>query len=117
MKFVEMLLSGITRVREFHYLQHQPDGSARPDPGLFGREVFRAAHDVGIRIALLSVTMAGPVSAVGATADVIVRELEALRACTIKDYSADEAWIGVAAHRVSAVISSLSSFDHPNLFP
>ena len=55
MAFLEMALSGITAVGEFHYLHHSPDGSAYNDPNLLAKEVVRAANDVGLRIALLRV--------------------------------------------------------------
>lgn len=53
MAFLEMLLTGITTVREFHYLHNAPDGSRYDDPNLLSLEVIRAAKDVGIRIVLL----------------------------------------------------------------
>ena len=58
MAFLEMALSGITSVGEFHYLHHAPDGSAYDDPNLMAKEVVRAANDVGLRIALLRVAYA-----------------------------------------------------------
>ena len=53
MVFMEMLLSGITCVGEFHYLHNQRDGTPWADANHLSREVLRAAHDVGIRIVLL----------------------------------------------------------------
>lgn len=58
MAFLEMALSGITAVGEFHYLHRAPDGSAYDDPNLLGKQVVRAANDVGLRIALLRVAYA-----------------------------------------------------------
>src|SRR6185503_2709568 len=58
MAFLEMALTGITAVGEFHYIHHQRDGSPYSDPNLLEREVIRAARDVGIRIALLRVAYA-----------------------------------------------------------
>jgi formimidoylglutamate deiminase len=58
MAFLEMALSGITSVGEFHYLHRAPDGSAYDDPNLLAKEVIRAATDVGLRIALLRVAYA-----------------------------------------------------------
>src|SRR6185436_3378415 len=58
MAFLEMALTGITAVGEFHYIHHSPDGSPYEDPNLLAREVVRAARDVGIRIALLRVAYA-----------------------------------------------------------
>ncbi|HEY8188438.1 MAG TPA: formimidoylglutamate deiminase, partial [Pyrinomonadaceae bacterium] len=58
MAFLEMALSGITAVGEFHYLHRAPDGTAYDDPNLMAKEVVRAANDVGLRIALLRVAYA-----------------------------------------------------------
>ena len=58
MAFLEMALSGITAVGEFHYLHHAPDGKPYDDPNLLAKEVVRAARDVGLRIALLRVAYA-----------------------------------------------------------
>jgi formimidoylglutamate deiminase len=55
MAFLEMALSGITAVGEFHYLHHAPDGQPYGDPNLIAKEVIRAARDVGLRITLLRV--------------------------------------------------------------
>lgn len=55
MAFLEMALSGITAVGEFHYLHHAPDGQHYEDPNLIAKEVIRAAKDVGLRITLLRV--------------------------------------------------------------
>src|SRR4029434_2129808 len=58
MAFLEMALSGITSVGEFHYLHHAPDGKPYDDPNLLAKQVIRAANDVGLRIALLRVAYA-----------------------------------------------------------
>jgi formimidoylglutamate deiminase len=58
MAFLEMALSGITAVGEFHYLHHAADGSPYDDPNLLAKAVVRAANDVGLRIALLRVAYA-----------------------------------------------------------
>ncbi len=49
----EMAAAGITGVGEFHYLHHQPDGTAYDDPNAMGRVLVEAAREAGIRIALL----------------------------------------------------------------
>ncbi len=113
MVFMEMLLSGITCVGEFHYLHHQPDGAAWPEANHLGREIIRAAHDVGIRIALLKVAYArgdfgGDAGAAPArfrtpAAEQFVRETEALRLAVEKEFPADEAWLGIAAHSLANV--------------
>jgi formimidoylglutamate deiminase len=58
MAFLEMSLSGITAVGEFHYLHRPPAGDLYDDPNLLSKEVVRAARDVGVRIALLRVAYA-----------------------------------------------------------
>jgi len=58
MAFLEMAMSGITAVGEFHYLHHAPDGMPYDDPNVLAKEVIRAASDVGLRIALLRVAYA-----------------------------------------------------------
>jgi formimidoylglutamate deiminase len=51
--FLEMALSGITTVGEFHYLHHAPDGTPYSDPLAAARAVIAAAGDVGIRLCLI----------------------------------------------------------------
>ena len=51
--YAEMRATGITAVGEFHYLHHQPDGTAYDDPNEMGRALLAAADDAGIRIRLL----------------------------------------------------------------
>jgi len=113
MAFLEMLLAGVTCVGEFHALHHQPDGTPWPDPGFLSREVMRAAHDVGIRVALLRVVQlrdgfrAGAGSAASrcrhASVDAFLREMELLRAAVEKESPADEAWLGVAPDSLGTV--------------
>jgi len=111
MAFLEMALTGITAVGEFHYIHHARDGSTYSDPNLLAREVIRAAQDVGIRIALLRVayaragfeTEANPLQArfIEESAQTYLKHLEQLLgAPEIKNGTA---WIGVAPHSVRAV--------------
>lgn len=51
--FGEMVAAGVTTVGEFHYLHHQPDGTAYDDPNAMGLALIEAARRVGVRIALL----------------------------------------------------------------
>jgi formimidoylglutamate deiminase len=51
--FVEMVKSGITRVGEFHYLHHQPDGTPYPDPDELAHRVLSGAHSAGLSVTLL----------------------------------------------------------------
>lgn len=106
--FLEMALTGITAVGEFHYIHHSRDGSPYSDPNLLEREVIRAARDVGIRIALLRVAYARAgyqtepnphqVRFIEDTPDLYLKNLEQL--LNVND---DMAWVGVAPHSVRAV--------------
>jgi formimidoylglutamate deiminase len=58
MAFMEMALSGITSVGEFHYLHHNADGTPYDDPNLLTKQVVRASRDAGLRIAILRVAYA-----------------------------------------------------------
>ena len=109
--FLEMALTGITAVGEFHYIHHTPDGSTYDDPNLLAREVIRAARDVGIRIALLRVAYARAgfetdpnpqqIRFIEASPDSYIKHLEQLlSAPELKD---GMAWAGVAPHSVRAV--------------
>lgn len=51
--FVEMAMTGITMVGEFHYVHHQIGGGTYEDPNEMGHAVVRAARAAGIRIGLL----------------------------------------------------------------
>jgi formimidoylglutamate deiminase len=109
--FLEMALTGITAVGEFHYLHHAPDGSPYDDPNLLAKEVVRAANDVGIRIALLRVAYARAgfntdpnprqVRFIEDSPDTYLTRLDQLLA-TI-DTQDGMAWAGVAPHSVRAV--------------
>ncbi|MDT5123402.1 MAG: hypothetical protein QOC96_2884 [Acidobacteriota bacterium] len=112
MAFLEMALTGITSVGEFHYLHRAPDGSAYDDPNLTAKMVIAAARDVGIRIALLRVAYARSGYAVEADArqlrfieaepETYLRHTELLRSELARDDS-QTAWIGIAPHSVRAV--------------
>ena len=111
MAFLEMALTGITAVGEFHYIHHAPDGSVYEDPNLLAHEVIRAAHDVGIRIALLRVayaragyqTVANPrqVRFIENSPDTYLKHLDQLLATINKKDGM--VWAGVAPHSVRAV--------------
>ncbi len=53
--FAEMLESGFTRVGEFHYLHHSPDGAPYADPGEMACRIAAAAAETGIGLTLLPV--------------------------------------------------------------
>jgi formimidoylglutamate deiminase len=58
MTFLEMALSGITAVGEFHYVHRQQDGTPYEDPNLLAKRIIDAANSVGLRICLLRVAYA-----------------------------------------------------------
>lgn len=51
----ELLAGGYTHVCEFHYLQHQPDGTPHADPLAMSHALKAAAEDAGIGLTLLPV--------------------------------------------------------------
>lgn len=112
MAFLEMALSGITAVGEFHYLHRDPRGLPYDDPNLLAKEVIRAARDVGLRIALLRVAYARSGYQVAPderqkrfiedTPELYLRNVEGLRAeLSLDDYKS--AWVGLAPHSIRAV--------------
>ncbi|HEX5703657.1 MAG TPA: formimidoylglutamate deiminase [Pyrinomonadaceae bacterium] len=124
MAFLEMALSGITAVGEFHYLHHAPDGKPYDDPNLLAKEVVRAAGDVGLRIALLRVAYVrsgfrsdpNPQQARFIEPDAVsyLRHVDDLGSALLRSANssnnpgtpearAPTAWTGVAPHSVRAV--------------
>jgi formimidoylglutamate deiminase len=110
MAFLEMALTGITAVGEFHYIHHAHDGSAYSDPNLLSREVIRAARDVGIRIALLRVAYARAGYQTEANprqvrfvepVESYLKHLEQL--LEVPELNDGMSWAGVAPHSVRAV--------------
>jgi formimidoylglutamate deiminase len=113
MAFLEMGLSGITTVGEFHYVHHGAGGEPYPDRNILALHVLRAASEVGVRIALLRTAYvragfrkpADPGQARFITPCVqdFIADTEALRAVVGRDYPPDRAWIGIAPHSIRAV--------------
>ncbi|HEX6648250.1 MAG TPA: formimidoylglutamate deiminase [Pyrinomonadaceae bacterium] len=111
MAFLEMALTGITAVGEFHYIHHAPNGAPYSDPNLLAREVIRAARDVGIRIALLRVayaragfeTEANPLQVrfIENSPEQYLQHLEQL--LSAPELQDGLAWAGVGPHSVRAV--------------
>jgi formimidoylglutamate deiminase len=110
MVFLEMALTGITAVGEFHYLHHANDGTPYDDPNLLAKEVMRAAADAGVRIALLRVAYArsgyqmdlDPLQArFIQPVDDYLKALDDLITTVTKTH--DLASVGVAPHSVRAV--------------
>lgn len=113
MAFLEMALTGITTVGEFHYLHHTPDGTPYEDPNETAKRIVRAARDTGIRIALLhcAYVRAGwkkeptPAQIRFSTPspDAFLGALETLQSDLATTYRPDLAWTGIAPHSVRAV--------------
>lgn len=112
MCFLEMALSGITTVGEFHYLHRDPRGQSYADPNALAEQVIAAAAEVGVRIALLRVAYARsghglPVNPrqvrfIDPDVETFLAHTEALHA----RHQDEQAWVGVAPHSVRAVPAS-----------
>jgi formimidoylglutamate deiminase len=113
MAFMEMLLSGITTVGEFHYLHHSADGTPYEDRNLLAEQVVRAAHEAGLRIALQRTAYvragwqkaANPLQARFITLRVedFIEDTSDLRVSLAGRYAPESAWVSVAPHSVRAV--------------
>ena len=113
MAFLEMLLSGITTVGEFHYLHHGVNGLPYDDRNLLALEVLRAADEIGLRIALLRTAYVragwrkaddpGRVRFITPRVEDFISDTEALRSAIQRITRPGRAWIGVAPHSVRAV--------------
>lgn len=113
MSFTEMMLSGITCVGEFHELLPANGEPNANEVGASAREILRAAHEVGIRIALFNTAKmrsghgqplsAGAGQSSSAAADNFVRCTEGLRTGLFSGYTPDEAWLGVAPESLATV--------------
>jgi formimidoylglutamate deiminase len=118
MAFTEMLLAGITCVGEFHEL-HRGAGSGATEGNAMARQILRAAHDVGIRLALMNAATvrAGYRQALGsapagtgfATIDAFLAATELLRTEIERDVVPDEAWLGVAASLAQTPIDAFKA--------
>lgn len=108
--FRELARAGVHTVGEFHYIQHQADGTPYDDRTLLAKIVIQAAKDEGLRISLLRVAYnrAGPgrVAEVGQrrfcdpSVEAVLRDVEDLRALYMDD---PDVRIGIAPHSVRAV--------------
>jgi len=110
MAFLEMALTGITAVGEFHYIHNAQDGKPYDDPNLLAKQVIRAANDVGIRIALLRVAYeragfqkeSNPLqNRFIESTDNYLKNLDTLIHDVKKE--SDLSWVGAAPHSVRAV--------------
>ena len=126
MAYLEMLLSGITTVGEFHYVHHAPGGVPYQDRNLLGLQVLRAAGETGLRIALLRTAYVragwgkpvdpGQVRFLTPRVRDFIADTEALRAVL-----PPAATIGVAPHSVRAVpldyLRELADYARSNGLP
>jgi formimidoylglutamate deiminase len=126
MAYLEMLLSGITTVGEFHYVHHAPGGVPYQDRNLLGLQVLRAAGETGLRIALLRTAYVragwgkpvdpGQVRFLTPRVRDFIADTEALRAVV-----PPAATIGVAPHSVRAVpldyLRELADYARSNGLP
>ena len=129
MAFLEMALSGITSVGEFHYIHHSRDGTPYPDANLLAKTVVRAARDVGLRIALLRVAYAragyqtepNPQQTrfIEDSPDTYLKNLDQLQS----DLSGGDglAWAGIAPHSVRALplyyLKAIADFGNARRLP
>jgi formiminoglutamate deiminase len=108
--FVELLMSGVTAVGEFHYVHQQPDGTPYDDRILLADTVIRAAREAGIRITLIRTAylQAGDGQKLepaqkrfcDPSIDEVLKDVE-----TLKDRFKDDPYVAVAlaAHSIRAV--------------
>jgi len=108
--YVEMLESGFTRVGEFHYLHHGPDGAPYANRAEMAERIAAAAHSSGIGLTLLPVFYAHADFG-GAPPNPAQRRLihavdgfaELLQGCTRALKDLDDAVLGFAPHSLRAV--------------
>ncbi|MFY0183829.1 formimidoylglutamate deiminase [Stenotrophomonas maltophilia] len=108
--YVEMLESGFTRVGEFHYLHHGPDGAPYANRAEMAERIAAAAHSSGIGLTLLPVFYAHADFG-GAPPNPAQRRLihdvdgfaELLQGCTRALKDQGDAVLGFAPHSLRAV--------------
>jgi formimidoylglutamate deiminase len=111
MAFLEMALSGITAVGEFHYVHHQPGGTPYENRNQLALLILRAAEEVGIRITLLRTAYVragwnkapdpGQIRFYTAKVDDFFRDTDDLRKLSRDHKGAVN--VGVAPHSIRAV--------------
>lgn len=126
--YLELAMSGVTLVGEFHYLHHQSDGTPYAEPTALADACIRAARDVGIRICLIRAAyMRGgfeqPLLPAqrrfrDLSTDHVIQDIETLQARYKDDPLVS---LGVAAHSVRAVrlpqIRELASWAQARQLP
>ncbi len=131
MVFLEMLLSGITTLGEFHYVHHGTGGDPYEDRNLLALEILRAADETGLRIALLRTAYAragwrkaanpGQARFITPRAEDFISDTEALRGAIPRVARPGRAWVGVAPHSIRAVpldyLREVASYARANDLP
>lgn len=117
--FVEMVKAGFTSVGEFHYLQHNPDGTPYANPDELALRIVAAAATAGIHPVVLRVAYARP--GFGAAPNPLQRRFldrtpdDVLAA--VSRLAAQGVDVGIAPHSIRAVprawMRSLASFRGP----
>jgi formimidoylglutamate deiminase len=113
MAYLEMLLSGITTVGEFHYLHRAPGGIPYEDRNLLAWQVLRAADETGLRICLLRTAYVragwrkpedpGQARFLTPRVEDFIGDTEEVRGALPRISRPGRAWVGVAPHSVRAV--------------
>ena len=113
MAYLEMLLSGITTVGEFHYLHRAPGGIPYQDRNLLAWQVVRAADETGLRICLLRTVYAragwgkpeepGQARFLTPRFEDFIGDTEGVRGALPSISRPGRAWVGVAPHSLRAV--------------
>jgi formimidoylglutamate deiminase len=131
MAFLEMLISGITTVGEFHYLHNAPDGSRYRDPNLLGLHVVQAANEIGVRLAFLRTAYAragwqktpnpGQARFITPDPETFLSDTEALRGAIANLSKPDFTWVGIAPHSIRALpieyLTKVAAYARENSLP
>jgi formimidoylglutamate deiminase len=131
MAYLEMLLSGITTVGEFHYLHRAPGGIPYQDRNLLAWQVLRAAEETGLRICLLRTAYVragwrkpedtGQVRFLTPRFEDFIGDTEAVRGALPQISRPGRAWVGVAPHSIRAVpldyLCDVVSYAQSNRLP
>ena len=131
MAYLEMLLSGITTVGEFHYLHRAPGGIPYEDRNLLAWQVLRAADETGPRICLLRTAYAragwrkpedaGQARFLTPRVEDFIGDTEGVRGALPRISRPGRAWVGVAPHSVRAVpldyLRDVVSYAQSNRLP
>ncbi len=126
--FIELALSGVTAVGEFHYLHHQPDGTPYDDRVTMAEAVIHAAQAAGVRITLIRTAYfrggfqqeltAAQKRFTDESVDAVLRDVETLQTRHRTDETVS---VAVAAHSLRAVpipaVRELAAWADKNQMP